>query len=80
MASQQQMDLFIKQFEGITDGINTTKVKVQRKRDDEKAKRDGLNSLMLSLVEQERKYALAVKTLTKECQRIEELQQLQNSS
>lgn len=73
MANVQSREQFIKQFESILDGIKQSKTKVQNKYDDEKAKRDGLNAQLLCLVEQQRKYATAIKQFTKECQRNEEL-------
>uniref|UniRef100_A0A0K8TQD0 Coiled-coil domain-containing protein 93 n=1 Tax=Tabanus bromius TaxID=304241 RepID=A0A0K8TQD0_TABBR len=73
MTNPHSRDQFIKQFEAIVDGVKQTKIKVQTKCDEEKAKRDNLNAQLMSLIEQQRKYAAAVKQLTKECQRNESL-------
>lgn len=74
MQSQSAMDEYLKQFERIVESIRQNKTKVKTKSDDEKAKSDGLNEILLTLVEQERKYAAAIKQLTRECQRNENLQ------
>ena len=64
---------FLKQFEAIVEGIKATKTKVKHRCDDEKAKRDGLNDLLICLMEQQRKYAATIKQLTLECQKNETL-------
>lgn len=74
MQSQSAMDEYLKQFEGIVESIRQNKTKVKTKADDEKAKNNGLNEILLGLVEQERKYAAAVKQLTRECQQNDNLQ------
>lgn len=74
MQSQSAMDEYLKQFEGIVESIRQNKTKVKTKADDEKAKNNGLNEILLGLVEQERKYAAAVKQLTRECQQSDNLQ------
>ncbi|CAD7076776.1 unnamed protein product, partial [Hermetia illucens] len=74
MHNPHSRDQFIKQFEAIVEGVKQTKIKVRMKCEDEKAKRDGLNAQLMCLVEQQRKYAAAVKQLTKECQKNEALQ------
>lgn len=73
MTNQHSREQFLKQFEAIVDGVKQTQIKVKKKCDDEKLKRDHLNSQLMSLIEQQRKYAAAVKQLTKECQRNEAL-------
>lgn len=73
MNSQNTMDEYLNQFEKIVEGIRQTKIKVKGKLEMEKTKRDGLNGILLSLVEQERKYALAVKQLATAYQRSEQL-------
>lgn len=74
MQSQHSMDEYITQFEQIVESIRQTKLKVKVKCDDEKSKRDGLNEILLALIEQERKYAASIKQLTRECQRNDNLQ------
>ncbi|XP_055919878.1 coiled-coil domain-containing protein 93 isoform X2 [Eupeodes corollae] len=73
MTTPQSREQFLKQFEAIVDGVKQTHNKVLQKCDDEKVKRDALNSQLMHLVEQQRKYAAAVKQLTRECQRCEAL-------
>uniref|UniRef100_A0A182NAN8 Coiled-coil domain-containing protein 93 n=1 Tax=Anopheles dirus TaxID=7168 RepID=A0A182NAN8_9DIPT len=75
MQTPHSREQFVQQFETIVEGIRATKIKLKKKCDDEKAKRDGLNAQLLCLVEQQRKYAATVKQLTMECQRNEALMQ-----
>uniref|UniRef100_A0A182QIS9 Coiled-coil domain-containing protein 93 n=1 Tax=Anopheles farauti TaxID=69004 RepID=A0A182QIS9_9DIPT len=75
MQSPHSREQFVQQFETIVEGIRATKIKLKKKCDDEKSKRDGLNAQLLCLVEQQRKYAATVKQLTMECQRNEVLMQ-----
>lgn len=74
MSNAQSKEQFLKQLESIVDGVKQTKIKVRNKCDDEKAKRDGLNGQLMCLIEQQRRYAAAVKQFTSECQRNETLQ------
>lgn len=64
---------FVKQFETIVDGVRQTKSKVSAKYEDEKTKRDALNTHLSSLVEQQRKYAAALKQFTNYCERNNQL-------
>lgn len=73
MANQQSKEQFVTQLEAIVDGVKQTKIKVKNKYDDEKAKRDGLNSQLMCLIEQQRKYATVVKQLNSECHRNENM-------
>uniref|UniRef100_A0A1Q3F9J8 Coiled-coil domain-containing protein 93 n=1 Tax=Culex tarsalis TaxID=7177 RepID=A0A1Q3F9J8_CULTA len=73
MQSFSSREQFVEQFEQIVAGVRANKAKVQKKCDDERAKRDALNGQLLALVEQQRKYAATVKQLTAECQRNEVL-------
>uniref|UniRef100_A0AAG5DWR8 Coiled-coil domain-containing protein 93 n=1 Tax=Anopheles atroparvus TaxID=41427 RepID=A0AAG5DWR8_ANOAO len=75
MQTPHSREQFVQQFETIVEGIRSTKGKLKKKCDDEKAKRDGLNAQLICLVEQQRKYAATVKQLTMECQRNEALLQ-----
>uniref|UniRef100_A0A8D8NKM6 Coiled-coil domain-containing protein 93 n=3 Tax=Culex pipiens TaxID=7175 RepID=A0A8D8NKM6_CULPI len=74
MQTYNSREQFVQQFEQIVEGVRVNKTKVQKKCDDERAKRDALNAQLLALVEQQRKYAATVKQLTAECQRNEVLQ------
>lgn len=84
MQTYNSREQFVQQFEQIVEGVRVNKAKVQKKCDDERAKRDALNAQLLALVEQQRKYAATVKQLTAECQRNEvllaKLQQVQPKS
>ncbi|XP_036344006.1 coiled-coil domain-containing protein 93-like isoform X1 [Rhagoletis pomonella] len=75
MTSAQGREEFIKQFEAIVAGVKQTEQKVRQKYNEECARRDALNAELQSLLELQRQYAAAVKQLTKECQRCEQLQQ-----
>ncbi|XP_023298178.2 coiled-coil domain-containing protein 93 [Lucilia cuprina] len=66
---------FIQQFEQIVNGVKQTEQKVKTKYNEEKRRRDMLNEELQGLLELQRQYAAAVKQLTKECQRCEQLQQ-----
>lgn len=73
MANLHAREQFVVRFEAIVEGVRQTKAKVRNKFEDEKAKRDGLNAQFTSLVEQQRKYAAAVKQFKKDCDRNEQL-------
>uniref|UniRef100_W8BJP5 Coiled-coil domain-containing protein 93 n=1 Tax=Ceratitis capitata TaxID=7213 RepID=W8BJP5_CERCA len=75
MTSAQGREEFIKQFEAIVAGVKQTEQKVRQKYNEECARRDALTTELQSLHELQRHYAAAVKQLTKECQRCEQLQQ-----
>lgn len=88
MSNFHAREQFVKQFDGIVDGVRQTKAKIATKYGDEKTKRDALNAHLSSLVEQQRKYAAAVKQFTDYCERnnqlgkqlkaLQQKQQLQN--
>lgn len=73
MSNFHAREQFVKQFEAIVDGVRQTRTKVSAKYEDEKTKRDALNAHLSSLVEQQRKYATAVKQFTKYCERNNQL-------
>lgn len=73
MANPQSKEQFVTQLDAIVDGVKQTKIKVKNKFEDEKAKRDGFNSQLMCLIEQQRKYATIVKQFTMECQRNEKM-------
>ncbi|XP_067634295.1 coiled-coil domain-containing protein 93 isoform X2 [Eurosta solidaginis] len=75
MTSAHGRQEFIKQFEAIVAGVKQTEQKVRQKYNEECARRDALNAELQALLELQRQYAAAVKQLTKECQRCEQLQQ-----
>lgn len=59
----------MKKFEEITEGITMTKAKIKRRNDEEKTKRDQLNSELLGFIETQRKYAAMVKQFRIACER-----------
>ena len=58
MTNQQSKEQFIKKLEDIVEGAVNTKIKIKRKNDEEKLRKDELNSELLSFVDVSRKYAL----------------------
>ncbi|EDW09048.1 coiled-coil domain-containing protein 93 [Drosophila mojavensis] len=75
MLSPHGREDFIRQFETIVDGVKSAQDKVRHKYNEERMRRDELNEELLGLLELQRQYATAVKQLTRECQRCEQLQQ-----
>ncbi|XP_073844579.1 coiled-coil domain-containing protein 93 isoform X2 [Musca autumnalis] len=75
MSTQHGREEFIQQFEQIVQGVKQTEQKVKSKYMEEKKRRDALNEELQGLLELQRQYAAAVKQLTIECQRCEQLQQ-----
>uniref|UniRef100_A0A1A9X4Z1 Coiled-coil domain-containing protein 93 n=1 Tax=Glossina brevipalpis TaxID=37001 RepID=A0A1A9X4Z1_9MUSC len=75
MMSSHGREEFIKQFETIVNGVKQTESKVRAKYNEEKRRCDMLNEELQGLLELQRQYATAVKQLTRECQRCEQLQQ-----
>ncbi|XP_075167322.1 coiled-coil domain-containing protein 93 isoform X1 [Haematobia irritans] len=80
MMTQHGREEFVQQFEQIVHGVKQTEQKVKQKLMEEKRRRDALNEELQGLLELQRQYAAAVKQLTIECQRCEELQQHLKSS
>ncbi|CAG2060530.1 unnamed protein product [Timema podura] len=64
---------FMKQFDAIVEGIKQNKVKVERRKSEERRRRDQLSQQLQSLVEQQRRYVAAVRQVTIECRRNEAL-------
>ncbi|XP_022227140.2 coiled-coil domain-containing protein 93 [Drosophila obscura] len=75
MMSPHGREDFIRQFETIVDGVKSAQDKVRHKYNEERMRRDELNEELQSLLELQRQYATAVKQLTRECQRCDQLQQ-----
>lgn len=73
MSNMHSKDQFVLQMEQIVDGVGQTKLKICNKLDEEKLKRDTLNSQLTALVEQQRKYAIVLKQFTKDCERNDQL-------
>lgn len=74
--SNSSKDEFLKQLEGIADGVHQSKMKVERKFMEEKQQRDKLSHTLQSLVEQQRRYVGAIRQLSIECKKHEELSSL----
>lgn len=75
MSTQHGREEFIQQFEQIVHGVKQTEQKVKNKYMEEKKRRDALNDELQGLLELQRQYAAAVKQLTRDLQRCDELQQ-----
>jgi len=69
MATPYSREQFQKKLEDIVEGVTTTKTKFKRKNDEEKSKRDELNSELLGLIELQRKYAAMIKRFKIACER-----------
>lgn len=69
MSTLHSKEQFMKKFEDIVEGVCTSKVKIKRKHDDEKARRDQLNTELLSYIELQRKYAAMIKQLKIACEK-----------
>lgn len=67
MATIPSKEQFLKKFEDIVEGVSSTKSKIRRKNDDEKSKRDQLNSELLGYIDLQRKYAAMVKQFRIAC-------------
>lgn len=73
MASASGKEQFLKQFEAIVAGVKRNKVMVEKRCSDEKSRRDLLSRQLVTLIEQQRKYVVAVRQLTIECRKNEAL-------
>jgi len=68
MATLNSKEQFMRKFEEIVEGVATSKAKIKRKNDEEKAKRDQLNAELLSFIELQRKYAAMIKQFKIACE------------
>ncbi|CAB3376087.1 Hypothetical predicted protein [Cloeon dipterum] len=73
MMSSVGKEQFNEQFKLIVERVRQNKSKIEAKHNEEKAKRDRLSHSLLSLVEKERSYINAIKRLTIECRKNEDL-------
>ncbi|XP_064647994.1 coiled-coil domain-containing protein 93-like isoform X2 [Lineus longissimus] len=71
MSSAANKEQFLKQFEQIVEGIKQNRIKVEKKKQDEKMRRDALNDQHLDLVEKQRLYFKTVKEFKEECRKNE---------
>jgi hypothetical protein len=69
MTTIQSKEIFLKKFEEIVEGVANSKIKIRRKNEDEKAKRDQLNTELLSFIELQRKYAATIKQFKIACEK-----------
>nr|XP_032802121.1 coiled-coil domain-containing protein 93 isoform X2 [Petromyzon marinus] len=71
MASQGGREQFLKQLEQIVEGIKQSRVKVEKKRQENKMRRDQLNDEHLDLLDKQRLYFKTVKDFKEECRKNE---------
>ncbi|KAK2177582.1 hypothetical protein NP493_591g02067 [Ridgeia piscesae] len=74
MSSEGTKQQFLKQFEQIVESLKQNRVKVEKRKQAEKMKRDQLNDEYLNLIEKQRLYFKTVKDFQEECRRNEILQ------
>lgn len=67
MSNSHSKDQFIEKIVNIVEGVTTNAMKVKRKSNGEKVKRDALNCELLSLLELQRKYATMVRKFKIAC-------------
>ncbi|XP_038044397.1 coiled-coil domain-containing protein 93-like [Patiria miniata] len=71
MNSSSNKDQFLRQFEQIVGGVKQNKIKVEKKKQEEKMRRDQLNDNYLDLVEKQRLYFKTVRDFKEECRKNE---------
>ncbi len=59
--TQNGKENFLKQLESIVDSVKQSRLKIERHKQEEKAKRDGLNIQLTQLVDKGRQYAKVLK-------------------
>ena len=73
MSNSIDKEDFMQQFESIVAAIKQNKLKVEKRRAEERSHRDKLSQQLLDLVELQRNYVNVVKQLRIECKKNEEL-------
>ncbi|XP_063144795.1 coiled-coil domain-containing protein 93 [Candoia aspera] len=73
MASSSARDQFLRQMEQIVEGIKQNRMKLERKKQENKMRRDQLNDEYLELLEKQRLYFKTVKEFKEECRKNEML-------
>lgn len=73
MSSASGKEQFLKQFDTIVEGFKHIKAKAEQRKIEERQRRDKLSQTLLGLIDQQRRYVVAVRQLTDECQRNERL-------
>ncbi|XP_022080112.1 coiled-coil domain-containing protein 93-like [Acanthaster planci] len=71
MNSTSNKEQFLRQFEQIVGGVKQNKIKVEKKKQEEKMRRDQLNDNFLDLVEKQRLYFKTVRDFKEECRKNE---------
>ncbi|XP_074658832.1 coiled-coil domain-containing protein 93-like isoform X2 [Tubulanus polymorphus] len=71
MSSAASKEQFLKQFEQIVEGIKQNRLKVEKKKQEEKMRRDGVNDEYLDLIEKQRLYFKSIKEFKEECRKNE---------
>ncbi|XP_077176398.1 coiled-coil domain-containing protein 93 isoform X1 [Paroedura picta] len=73
MASSSAREQFLRQMEQIVEGIKQNRMKMEKKKQENKMRRDQLNDEYLELLEKQRLYFKTVKEFKEECRRNEML-------
>nr|XP_034985954.1 coiled-coil domain-containing protein 93-like [Zootoca vivipara] len=73
MASSGARDQFLRQMEQIVEGIKQNRMKMEKKKQENKMRRDQLNDEYLELLEKQRLYFKTVKEFKEECRKNEML-------
>lgn len=69
MATLHSKEQFLKKFEDIVEGVSTMKFKIKKKNDDEKTRKDNMNSELLGFIDLQRKYAAMIKQFREACEK-----------
>ncbi|CAG9860217.1 unnamed protein product [Phyllotreta striolata] len=77
MTSWKSKEEFLDQFQNIIENVRSSKSKIEQKLETEKQTRDQLSNTLHGLVEQQRKYVMAIKQLGVECKKQENLIKMQ---
>ncbi|NXN17226.1 coiled-coil domain-containing protein 93 [Indicator indicator] len=80
MASSGSREQFLRQMEQIVEGIKQNRMKMEKKKQENKMRRDQLNDEYLELLEKQRLYFKTVKEFKEECRKNEMLQSKLNAS
>ncbi|GAB1608706.1 coiled-coil domain-containing protein 93-like isoform X1 [Argonauta hians] len=71
MTSSATKEQFLRQMEQIVEGVKQNRLKVEKKKQEEKMKRDQLNDQYLELIDSQRLYFKTVKDFQEECRKNE---------
>ncbi|GCB62268.1 coiled-coil domain-containing protein 93 [Scyliorhinus torazame] len=80
MAATTARDQFLRQMEQIVEGIKQNRMKLEKKKQENKMRRDQLNDEYLELLEKQRLYFKTVKEFKEECRKNEVLLQSKGAS